>query len=204
MELPVKDKFYVYIHSKLDSREVFYVGKGSGNRAYCNKRNTYWHNIVNKHGYTVDILEYFKTSKEACKREFELISFYKSKGLAQANILPGGEDNSGENNPMYGKGHLLRGDKNGMYGKIGKMSGRFKENHPKFNVKESEETKLKKSISHLGSKHPKHRWIYITPSGMFESVTEAAEHNKTTVPTVKSRCRSGRFHGWSRSEKHGT
>jgi hypothetical protein len=49
--------FYVYCHRKKDDGKCFYIGKGCFKR-YKSKqsRNQYWHNIVNKHGFTWEIL----------------------------------------------------------------------------------------------------------------------------------------------------
>ena len=41
--------YYVYEHWRLDTDTCFYVGKGSGNRAYKTVgRNCHWKNIVAK------------------------------------------------------------------------------------------------------------------------------------------------------------
>jgi len=50
-------KFYVYVHIKESDNTVFYVGKGSGGRAWdFYGRNVYWKNVKNKHGVRVEIL----------------------------------------------------------------------------------------------------------------------------------------------------
>ena len=55
--------FYVYEHVRNDTGQVFYVGKGSGRRAYYSSgRNKHWHRIVNKHGFSVTIL-----AREICE-----------------------------------------------------------------------------------------------------------------------------------------
>ena len=47
-------KYYVYEHLKADTKEIFYVGKGSRRRAKdLDNRSKYWWNIVNKHGFDV-------------------------------------------------------------------------------------------------------------------------------------------------------
>ncbi|RAZ47421.1 hypothetical protein DP175_03995 [Polynucleobacter paneuropaeus] len=56
--------FYTYAHKKPDG-SIFYIGQGSTKykRAYSTKgRNKHWHNVVNKHGYEVEILAYWETS----------------------------------------------------------------------------------------------------------------------------------------------
>lgn len=46
------NKFYVYIHYRLDTNEPFYVGKGSGKRwKSASGRNRHWNSIVNKVGF---------------------------------------------------------------------------------------------------------------------------------------------------------
>lgn len=200
MEHRSNAKFYVYVHIIDSTGDIFYIGKGSGYRAASLHRNKYWHRVASKHKYTVKILEYFKTSEEACAREFELISYYKKIKQAKCNILPGGENNSGRNNPMFGKGYLLRGSKNGRYGKPGSMQNKCGPAHPRFGQIESVETRLKKSISHLGTKHPKHKWIYKLPLGEYTSISKAAEDHKVTVSMVKARCKSSNFSGWIKEQ----
>lgn len=79
---------YVYGHYKADTDELFYIGKGTGKRAWSNgNRNTYWHNVVNKHGYTVRILENGLTDEDAFSKEIELINEHKS---TLVNIAEGG------------------------------------------------------------------------------------------------------------------
>ena len=48
--------FYIYQHLKADTNAIFYVGKGKGNRCDQKKgRNSYWHKVVNKHGFNSQI-----------------------------------------------------------------------------------------------------------------------------------------------------
>ena len=54
----VASNYYVYVHYRLDTGNPFYVGKGTKYRASCRQdRNKYWHNIVNKYGYRIQILQ---------------------------------------------------------------------------------------------------------------------------------------------------
>ena len=77
-------KYYLYQHVRLDTNDVFYIGKGTkklkGNiyyRAYTkNSRNKYWLNIINVTPYKVEILEEFETEKECLLKETELIIKY--------------------------------------------------------------------------------------------------------------------------------
>ena len=61
---------YVYIHTRLDNKQVFYVGIGKAkNRVYSkNHRNNLWYKIVNKHGYEYKIIYQDLTWEEAQKK----------------------------------------------------------------------------------------------------------------------------------------
>ena len=92
-------KYYIYQHKRNDTGEVFYVGKGEGNR-YRSKvgRTAYWLNIVNKHGYTAEIIEYFETEELAFRAEENLIAKIGRKDLGKGslvNLSDGGEGASG-------------------------------------------------------------------------------------------------------------
>ena len=66
---------YVYGHYKADTGELFYIGKGTGRRAWVTrKRNAHWNATVAKHGVVVKILEDGLTDERAYERERELIA----------------------------------------------------------------------------------------------------------------------------------
>lgn len=92
-------KFYIYAHYRNDTGEVFYVGKGEGNRHKSKQgRNPYWENIVKAHGYKVEILQYFDTEEAAFQAEQDLIAELGRKDLGQGllvNMSDGGEGASG-------------------------------------------------------------------------------------------------------------
>lgn len=82
----------VYKHIRLDTNTVFYVGIGTSPYRKNDKhgRNAYWHNIVKLAGYRVELIEVHQSRREACKREIELISYYKALGQCEANLAAGG------------------------------------------------------------------------------------------------------------------
>jgi len=122
---------YVYRHVRLDKNEVFYIGigsddKGRYSRAHSKDRNLHWNNIINLAEYKVEIIsEEWLTWEEACEKEKFWIIFYGRADLGTGtlvNMTDGGQvypsnPMYGEDNPMYGKGHKLKGEKNGMYNK---------------------------------------------------------------------------------------
>jgi hypothetical protein len=72
---------HIYRHIRLDKNEPFYVGIGLDDipkRAYETKkrRSQWWNNIVNKYGYSVDILFENVTIDFAKEKEKEFISLY--------------------------------------------------------------------------------------------------------------------------------
>jgi hypothetical protein len=91
--------FYVYLHKKKTTGEVFYVGKGTGKRAYHKtKRSKFWKNIVDKHGYIVEFVEVGLQEWYAFELEQNLISYYGRRDLEEGclvNATGGGEGSSG-------------------------------------------------------------------------------------------------------------
>lgn len=88
--------YYVYIHRRNDNNEVFYVGKGKKNRATSKSgRNSWWNNIVNKVGYSVEFIEKGLSEDDAFDLEIETIKFYRECGNALCNMTSGGEGMSG-------------------------------------------------------------------------------------------------------------
>lgn len=95
---------YVYAHKKADDGEVFYVGKGSHRirdagvkkyeRAFLKyNRTKFWKNVVQKHGYVVEILHDDITEEEAFNLEIEYIGKYgcRLQGGLLVNLTEGGE-----------------------------------------------------------------------------------------------------------------
>lgn len=86
--------FYVYVHRKLTNNHIFYVGKGCGYRSHDKTgRNDYWNKIINKHGFSVEIVLKNLTESQAFNLEIELIKFYGRDRLC--NLTDGGEGVSG-------------------------------------------------------------------------------------------------------------
>lgn len=95
-------RHYVYIHLRLDTNTVFYVGKGTlrsrckfqiFERASAIHKNKHWLNIVNITGYRVIIVASCQTDNEAQRLEKEIIAFYGKQNLA--NLTDGGDGHCG-------------------------------------------------------------------------------------------------------------
>lgn len=128
--------FYIYEHRKADSGELFYIGKGKGNRlTQTGKRNPHWKHVANKHGFVAKKIADGLTESEAFEREKQLIREMRMAGILLCNMTDGGDSGPslpGELNPFFGKTHspetinlikeklvtkALRGPAHPMYGK---------------------------------------------------------------------------------------
>jgi hypothetical protein len=224
-------RFYVYIHKRNDTGKVFYVGRGFNQRAYIkHHRNKYWHNIVNKLGYTVEIIIKNLTNEEANNEEIRFIKLYRAIGEAEANMTDGGEGGNGfhwtkeqllkrsaaykkKRHPNYGthkteewkknqsqkmkgkyvgekspcyrvplteehKKHIsdkIKGEKHYLFGKKRSDEVRHKLSVANTGKSQSEETKLKKSITMSGSKNPRaKRVIDISTGIIYGCIKDAA------------------------------
>lgn len=82
--------YFVYVHRRNDSGNVFYVGKGKWKRCHSPRgRNSHWQRIAEKHGFTVEVVLGGLTNEQACELEREFISFYGLENLA--NKTTGGD-----------------------------------------------------------------------------------------------------------------
>ena len=89
-------RFYVYIHRREDNNAIFYVGKGSVNRAYNKStRNRHWKCIEQACGRVVELIESFETEEEAFQHELFLICSLKVFGVKLANVVEGGGGTTG-------------------------------------------------------------------------------------------------------------
>ena len=85
------NKFYVYIWYIVKTNFVFYVGKGTERRCKrTERRNEIFQSFIRKNKCTYKIIIDNLTEDEAFEKEKEAIEYYKSIGMATANIMPGG------------------------------------------------------------------------------------------------------------------
>jgi hypothetical protein len=91
----MEKKTYVYLHRRKDTGQIFYIGIGVRRRAYQKiHRNDMWHNVVNKYGYTIEIIHRNLTQEEAFDIEIKLIKKYGRRDLGLGylvNMTDGGE-----------------------------------------------------------------------------------------------------------------
>lgn len=94
------EKYYIYCHKNPTNEDIFYIGKGSGYRAYAfQSRGKYWKNYVKKHGIPiVEILHSNLTEEQAFLLEEQLIKKLGRKDKGDGvlvNTTNGGEGCSG-------------------------------------------------------------------------------------------------------------
>ena len=90
----------VYQHRRLDTNEVFYVGIGKPSRPTikCGKTKL-WKNIVNKAGYSVEIILRNQSWEEAVEVERYLIKYYGRRDLGLGNLVNMTDGGDGCSNP---------------------------------------------------------------------------------------------------------
>ena len=145
----------VYLHRRMDTNEVFYVGIGVDKKRSNNKtrRNKYWKNIVNKHGYTVEILHENISHDECREIEIDLIRKYGRKDLGTGslcNLTDGGEGVLGLIVSDETKRKLSEINK----GKTHSDETKRKLSEINKGKKVSDETRRKLSEMNKGEKHP--------------------------------------------------
>ncbi len=167
--------FYTYAHYKPNG-EIFYIGKGQGNRAKeMRRKNLLWKKVVEEFGKpVVKIIAYWDTEKEAYDHEILLISCFRGMGYNLTNITEGGGCASGYKrvSPVWNKGKpvseetrkkislSLKGNISWNKGKkqiyseesLEKMKlAKLGKPSPRKGQNHSEETKRKMSESHIKS-----------------------------------------------------
>jgi hypothetical protein len=173
--------FYIYRHIRLDKNIPFHIGKGSGNRAFSKyNRNKYWHNIVNKVGYKVEIIIHSLEEKQAFAKEIEFIKLYKSMGYCETNLTNGGEGGSG----------CVRSEE------TKKRVGDAKRGIPSPKRGKSY---IKQSICQLGSKNHMYgkpnprrlQVINIITNKIFDSIKEAAKDSNISYRWLRDKLKTG-------------
>lgn len=134
-------RFYVYEHWRPDLDICFWVGKGTGDRAYRFKRNRDYDHIVttlSTIGMCVEVrlVQSGLIESEALRIERERIVFWRAMSVTLSNRTDGGDGNRG----------LFVSD-------VTREKLRF----ANLGKKQSEVTKAKRRASLTGKKHKNHR-----------------------------------------------
>jgi len=198
----------VYVHRRCDTNDIFYVGIGKDKtRCYQKKyRNSHWRNIVEKHGYSCEVIFEGITWEEACSIEKTLIAKYKRKkdGGILCNITAGGEGVVGVSWSQEHRKKISDGNKGKKRSESTKRKISqsrkgivFSEEHKKniskskSGSKLSEETKKKMSISKSGGMHNMARTIIDLETGIFYGcIKEACFATNTPLSTARWRLKN--------------
>lgn len=176
----------VYRHRRLDTNEIFYIGIGSSvNRAYSKRsRNSLWHNIVNKYGYSVEIIAEVDTWELACELEQFLIQEYGRRDLGLGtlvNMTDGGDGSLNMESPRKGvilSDETKRKISEAKKGKPSRLKGKTL----------SEEVKRKMSEAQKDRLAPNRKKVICIITGfIWDSIKECANDNNINYHTLKYR-----------------
>lgn len=141
-------KYFVYIHTRNDTGDVFYVGKGTTRRdrmerhMATRRRSAWWRRIAAKHGFSARIVGIANDEGEAFYIEKTLIHCIGRRDLGLGplvNLTDGGEGHSG----LIVSPELRRRRSDAVRG----------DRHPNWGKRLSAATCIKKSESVRGNKH---------------------------------------------------
>lgn len=198
----INQTYYIYLHHRLDTGEVFYVGKGTRTnnkqygRAYSrHTRSKLWTSVAAKAGYSVAIIADFFDEADAFCLERQLISQHGRRHLVAGplvNMTDGGEGMSGHVPSAQTKAKR----RSSMIGRIlsqitrDRISASLRgEKHPLFGKTRSAETRRRQAASgkgiRLGGKSPLAKAVIDKVTGaVFPSTRDAAVHfdiNRSTL-----------------------
>lgn len=221
----MENRFYVYEWYIRDTGEVFYVGKGTGNRLNeLHNRNKYFNATYDKYSCGVRKIEEGLTNREACEREIERIAELWEIGEAKCNFTQGGTgfatgdmnpihnriadpnyinpftelDVSGENNPFYGRKHTEETKKKISESRKGK-GGLFGKDNPMYG--KGWAGKDNPMYGKTKFKHPNHKKIEaIYEDGTKELMTSKEAEKKFGIAFTRIRKTGGTLEYKSKSK----
>lgn len=96
------EDYCVYLHRRGTTGEIFYVGKGNGDRPWSKRgRNLWWNRIVAKHGFTVEIHIGGLQEWAAFEIERDMIAYYGRKDLGLGTLVNATDGGNGVSGRFY-------------------------------------------------------------------------------------------------------
>lgn len=93
------NRYYIYQHTRDDTGEVFYIGKGCGRRAWklfeSGKRSEKWKRTANKYGVNVSIIIGGLTNEAAIRVEAQLINSIGRRDNKSGPLINGTDGGEG-------------------------------------------------------------------------------------------------------------
>ena len=161
--------FYTYAHYT-PAGNLFYIGKGSGVRAYkFFGRSSYWQNVVAKYGKpNVQILANWDTEEEAFSHEILLIDCFKELGHKLCNLSNGGEGPSGLKHSEESKEKMRianMGNKHALGHEVSqesrKLMGADKIGRPTSARQKAIASKVHKGTAYAAGNTNKRKWVWV-------------------------------------------
>ena len=208
-------EFYVYVHIRKDNNTVFYVGKGTKNRAYDLDRSNFHNGVCKKYGCRVEIIKDGLTESQAFRLESKMIKYYvltlgygaPIEGYDNydhnlpylTNFTWGGEGVSGYKHSEEAKrkiGESSKGENNPMFGKnayANKTPEEMEEIGKKKSKalkgkKHSEETKLKMSEKAKGRQFSEEHRLNLSKSHKGKKASEETKRKMSKAQSKKVIC----------------
>lgn len=184
----MENNWYLYRHRRLDNNKIFYVGIGKTlrfKRAFSKaSRSEYWHNIINKTEYTIEIIAEKLLWEDVQELEAFLILNYGRKDLGLGSLVNMTDGYGGVNNPSEETREKMS---KGQKGKISVWRGKelpestkklMRENHANFS----------------GSNHPKAKKVINTQTKeIFGSVRDVVEIVNMNHRTICAKLNGGKY-----------
>lgn len=196
----------IYRHIRLDTNEVFYIGIGKKEKRSLSKsgRNKYWHNIIKKTGYEVQVIKKDLSYSEACELEKILIDWYGRKDLGLGclvNLTDGGDTTSGykcldltrQKIGDANRGRIHSDEVNKKKGRIGSFKHLIGQKVWNKGIKMDESFRLKISKPKSNSdNHFRKRMVLNTENGIFyNGIKEASESIYMNYSTLRTKLQGG-------------
>jgi hypothetical protein len=173
---------YVYIHRRIDTDEVFYVGIGVSKRRAWSKhgRNKHWVNVVNKHGFYHEIVFSGVSREDAKEIETLIIETVGRRDLNNGPLV---------NMTGGGDGHLNPTNEQ-----------RRRMSIQRIGTKRTAETRRKMSEAQSRGKHSQaKRVINVRTGKIYECIKDASEDYDKSYHSLKDKL-SGRRNCYNDTE----